>query len=215
MDMEQPHSGTDEAPPVDGDLSWAQWALRSLAEVVDLHLRTARITATHQMASPVAMSPMPDYALMQVRLARSIRLSIAMSGRIRDGHQERKAAKAAAAAAPVDVAAAPEATPDPAESAVAEPRETLAEAETPEFEDLATEESEEAFDREPDLEPRDWNGIAAVETFEPHEASEVGGAWDDLPEPADPVQPAEDRTYPPDEPADGRPSREPPKRDSS
>jgi hypothetical protein len=216
MNMEQPHSETDEARPVDGDLSWAQWALRSLAEVVDLHLRTARITATHQMASPVAMSPMPDYALMQVRLARSIRLSIAMSGRIRDEHQERKAAKAAKAAAPEPVVAAPETTPEPPETP--EPRETLAEAETPEFEDLA-EESEEGLDREP--EPRDWDGTAAVETCEAGESCEVGvtyevhGAWDDPPEPADPVRPAEDRTCPPDEPADGQASPEPPKPDSS
>jgi hypothetical protein len=206
MDMEQPHSERDEAQPVDADLSWAQWALRSLAEVVEIHLRTARITATHQLASPVGASPMPDYALMQVRLARSIRLSIAMSGRIRDGHQERKAAKAAATAAtpePVAVAAVPE----PAETR--EPRETLAEAETPEFEDLAADESEEAFDREPDQEPRDWDGIDAVEIGE---TCGGPGACDDLPDPVDPTRPAEDRACPP---ADGQPSPKPPKRDSS
>ncbi len=206
MEMEQPHSETDEARPVDGDLSWTQWALRSLAEVVEVHLRTARITATHRLASPVGASPMPDYALMQVRLARSIRLSIAMSGRIREGHLERKAAKAVAPVAPEPAAAAPEIAP--------EPRETLAEAETPEFEDLA-EESEGVFDREPDPEPRDSDGIAAVEVGEVDGTCEAVEACDNLPDPADHVRSADDRTCPPDEPADGQPPREPPKRDSS
>ncbi len=131
MDM----ASSDPKTPVDMDLAWTQWALGSLAELVDIHLRTARMTAAEQSATPILRTK-PDFALAQVRLARSVRLSIAMSQRVRETYQDRKAGKAAV----------PERTP--AEEAVAEAATS----------DVATAEAAPAAgpkDGEPRVEPRE------------------------------------------------------------
>src|ERR687888_228475 len=104
MDMTPPDCGAEDRP-VDQDLAWTQLALGSLAELVEIHIRTARMTATQQLATPIARAQ-PDFALAQVRLARSVRLSIAMSQRIREGYQERKAGKAAPERTPAEEAVA-------------------------------------------------------------------------------------------------------------
>jgi hypothetical protein len=168
MDMEEPHCEEEQRQPADPDLAWTQWALRSLAEVVDITLRTARMTAAQQQATPVAPVPPPDFALAQARLARSVRLTVAMSGRIRDAYREGKAAKPAPQRMPAEApasagagaAAAPQSTQDRAE-----PREILSESETPEveFEALADEEEPLDGDSGEALLPRDRAGAAAVE----------------------------------------------------
>ena len=86
MDMAQP----DEIRPTDPDLKWTGWALDMLREMVEIDGRTKRMTALQQgqiLAGPEA----PDYALMQSRLSRSMRLSIAMTERIRADYLSRKA----------------------------------------------------------------------------------------------------------------------------
>jgi hypothetical protein len=215
MDRTPPDCESEQDRPVDPDLAWTLWALRSLAEVVDINLSTARMTAMQQQATPVAPVPPPDFALMQARIARSVRLTIAMSGRIRDAYQDRIAGKAperAPAAADKTVPAeeaVPAAAPEPAEPRRTEPRESLTESEAPEeFETLAdADEAEERPDRDPDASgPRDWDGDAAVE------------AADALPNPADTIaasRPEDGRNCPSDEPETGRSGPEPSRPDTS
>jgi len=86
MNMAQP----DEILPTDPDLKWTGWALDMLREMVEIDCRTKRMTAQQQgaiLAGPEA----PDYALMQSRLSRSMRLSLAMTERIRADYLSRKA----------------------------------------------------------------------------------------------------------------------------
>ncbi|OWJ65120.1 hypothetical protein [Inquilinus limosus] len=102
MDMAQPDSGPIK--PRDTDLHWTEWALDRLREVVDLDIRTMRATV-REHEQILRGAEMPDYPLMQSRLSRSVRLSIAMTERIRrdyylrmqariaSGEQERRRAK--------------------------------------------------------------------------------------------------------------------------
>lgn len=211
MDMERPDCEMEDRP-VDMDLAWTQWALGSLAELVDIHLRTARMTATEQLATPI-LQARPDFALAQVRLARSVRLSIAMSQRIREGYQERKAGtaertpaeEAVAEAAPAE--AAPAAGPKDGEPR-AEPRESLIESECLEDELEPGEEAQERRDLDAALLPRDRDGAAALERTD---------RLPDHPAEAVPVaaRPVEDWRPAPDEPDTGRPVPALPKPDSS
>ncbi|WP_225773301.1 hypothetical protein [Inquilinus sp. Marseille-Q2685] len=199
-----------EDRPVDRDLAWTQWALGSLAELVDIHLRTARMMATEQLATPI-LQARPDFALAQVRLARSVRLSIAMSQRIREGYQERKAgtpertpAEEAAEAAPAE--AAPAAGPKDGEPR-AEPRESLVESECLEDELEPDEAAEERRDLDAALLSRDRDGAAAVE---------IPDRLPDRPADAVPVAARPEPNWPPlDEPDTGRPVPALPKPDSS
>ncbi len=88
----------DETQPVDPDREWTGWALGKLRELVDIGMRTARRIETQQMATPIVPPP-PDFALMQARVARAVRLSIAMTERIREAYRARKAEAETAAAA--------------------------------------------------------------------------------------------------------------------
>jgi hypothetical protein len=161
MEMAPPDCEMQDQP-VDPDLAWTHWALATLAtlaEVVDIQLRTARMTAMEQQATPI-LRPKPDFALAQVRLARSVRLSIAMSQRVRETYQERKAGKVdRTPAAPAD--AAPAAAPKDGDRP--EPRETLTESECLEAEREPGEEAEERRDLDAALLPRDQDGGAGVE----------------------------------------------------
>ncbi|WP_225767273.1 hypothetical protein [Inquilinus sp. Marseille-Q2685] len=211
MDVERPDCETEDRP-VDRDLAWTQWALGSLAELVEIQLRTARMTATEQLATPI-LQARPDFALAQVRLARSVRLSIAMSQRIREGYQERRAGapertpaeEAAAEAAPAE--AAPAAGPKDGEPP-AEPRESLVESECLEDEPEPDEAAEERRDLDAALLPRDRDGAAAVE---------IPDRLPDRPADAVPVaaRPEPDWPRPLDEPDTGRPMPALPKPDSS
>jgi hypothetical protein len=219
---------SDPETPVDMDLAWTQWALGSLAELVDIHLRTARMTAAEQSATPI-LRPKPDFALAQIRLARSVRLSIAMSQRVRETYQDRKAGKgavpertpaeeavaeAAAAAAEVATAkAAPAAGPKDGEPR-AEPRESLTESECLEDEPEPGEEAEDRRDLDAALLPRERNGAAVAS--EPPDRLPPDRLADDLSEVA-PVaaRPGPDWPRPSDEPGTGRPMPTLPKPDSS
>ena len=109
MEMTPQDCGLDDGP-VDPDLAWTRWALGSLGELVEIGLRSARMTATEQMATPITRTK-PDFALAQVRLARSVRLSIAMSQRVRENYQDRKDGKAKPT--PAEEATEPPRRPEP------------------------------------------------------------------------------------------------------
>jgi hypothetical protein len=91
MEMLPEDCGLEDGP-VDPDLAWTRWALGSLGELVEIGLRSARLTATEQLATPINRTK-PDFALAQVRLARSVRLSIAMSQRVRENYQVARTAR--------------------------------------------------------------------------------------------------------------------------
>jgi hypothetical protein len=213
MEMTPQDCGLDDGP-VDPDLAWTRWALGSLGELVEIGLRSARMTATEQMATPITRTK-PDFALAQVRLARSVRLSIAMSQRVRENYQDRKNGKMEPAPAEEAAeAAAAEAAPAP-EPKDGEPRpearESLTESERLETELEPAEEAEERRDLDAALLPRDWDGATAAE------------APDRLPEDLRPDTPAEtaaarpepDWPRPSDESDTGRPMPKPWKPDSS
>ncbi|MGO4845064.1 hypothetical protein AB4093_05210 [Inquilinus sp. 2KB_12] len=98
MDNAPTDAAPDETQPVDPDREWTVWALGKLRELVDIGMRTARRIETQQMATPIVPPP-PDFALMQARVARAVRLSIAMTERIREAYRARKAEAETAAAA--------------------------------------------------------------------------------------------------------------------
>ncbi|MGO1074370.1 hypothetical protein [Inquilinus sp. CA228] len=88
MDMAQ--SDSDEIKPTDPDMKWTGWALDKLREIVDLDISTKRATVREQ-SQILRGSEMPDYPLMQSRLSRSVRLSLAMTERIRADYLMRRA----------------------------------------------------------------------------------------------------------------------------
>ena len=213
MEMTPEDCGLEDGP-VDPDLAWTRWALGSLGELVEIGLRSARMTATEQMATPIAQTK-PDFALAQVRLARSVRLSIAMSQRVRESYQDRKDGKAeptpaeeasegvAAESAPAEVA--PAVAPKGGEPRT-EPRESLTERESLEAELEPAEEAEERRDLDAALLPRDWDGAAAAETPD---------RLPDTPAEAAAARPEYDWRHPSDESDTGRPVPNLPKPDSS
>ncbi|MBW8726966.1 MAG: hypothetical protein JF625_17700 [Inquilinus limosus] len=71
-------------------MKWTGWALDKLREIVDLDITTKRTTVREQDRI-LRGTEMPDYPLMQSRLSRSVRLSIAMIERIRTDYLMRKA----------------------------------------------------------------------------------------------------------------------------
>ncbi|MBW8727256.1 MAG: hypothetical protein JF625_19175 [Inquilinus limosus] len=88
--MDKAQSGPGEIKPTDPDMHWTGWALDRLREIVDIDISTKRMTAREQDRI-LRGAEMPDYPLMQSRLSRSVRLSIAMTERIRADHLMRKA----------------------------------------------------------------------------------------------------------------------------
>ena len=96
MDKAPSDSEATEIQPVDPDREWTGWALGTLRELVDIGMRTARRIEIQQMATPISPPP-PDFALMQARIARAVRLSIAMTERIREAYRARKDAAETAA----------------------------------------------------------------------------------------------------------------------
>jgi hypothetical protein len=83
----------DDSPdaPLDPDRAFTVWVLGRLAEVVEIGIRTAhRIEQQQIVAALQPGPPKADFALMQERIARGIRLSIALAARLRDAHITRK-----------------------------------------------------------------------------------------------------------------------------
>ena len=88
-----------ETQPVDPDREWTVWALGTLRELVDIDMRTARrLEGQHIVAGNRFEPPVIDFALSQARIARAVRLSIAMTERIREAYRARKAEAEKAAA---------------------------------------------------------------------------------------------------------------------
>jgi hypothetical protein len=90
MDMAQ--SDSDEIRPTDPDMHWTGWALDALRELVQSDLRTKRMIERQQDRTPAGPDT-PDFGLTQSRLSRSVRLSLAMTERIRTDYLMRKAGR--------------------------------------------------------------------------------------------------------------------------
>ena len=215
MDMAQP----DPSKPTDPDMNWTGWALDALREVVQSDLRTKRMIERQQDRTP-AGSDAPDFGLTQSRLSRSVRLSLAMTERIRtdylmrrekrkaSGEQERRRQRREQAAEAVVQAVTRPDEADDVEHVRKLVRETLVEDEIldVQIDTLSPEEFLRAVCRKigrpphPIRPPQGMDDVAETEA-EPAEA--------------DDRKPAEDWPHPPDESGAGRPMPKPPKPDSS
>ncbi|MGK9167775.1 hypothetical protein KXR53_15825 [Inquilinus limosus] len=90
--MEMAQTDRDAGETRDPDLNWTGWALEKLREVVEIDIRCKRLTERQQQSTTLAgPEEPPDFPLMQSRLSRSIRLSIAMAERIRGDYLHRRA----------------------------------------------------------------------------------------------------------------------------
>ncbi|MGL4960114.1 MAG: hypothetical protein ACRC67_02690, partial [Inquilinus sp.] len=69
--------------PTDPDMKWTGWALDTLRELVAIDMLSKRMISTQQQATPAGSESVADFDLKQSRLSRSVRLSIAMTERIR------------------------------------------------------------------------------------------------------------------------------------
>ena len=87
MDMAQ--SDSDEIKPTDPDMHWTGWALDALRELVQSDQRTKRMIERQQDRTPAGPDT-PDFGLTQSRLSRSVRLSLAMTERIRTDYLMRR-----------------------------------------------------------------------------------------------------------------------------
>jgi hypothetical protein len=89
MDMPLPDAAPDI--PIDPERAFAMWALDALRELVAVGIRTAHRTENQHIVASARLQPKDtDFALMQERTARSVRLSIAMAERLRDTYLQRK-----------------------------------------------------------------------------------------------------------------------------
>jgi hypothetical protein len=79
---------TEPNEPIDPDLHWTRWALQLLRQAAETDMRSKRMTERQQERAP-ADSPL-DFGLIQSRLSRSLRLSIAMTERVRAEYLMRK-----------------------------------------------------------------------------------------------------------------------------
>ena len=213
-----------ETPPVDPDREWTVWALGTLRELVDIDMRTARrLEGQHIVAGNRFEPPVIDFALSQARIARAVRLTIAMTERIREAYrtrkdaaekavveiQERRQRRRAQVARAVAAALGPE-RPDGAVANAkgATPRESLTETEVPDVE-LDTLPIDEIvrricrrLGREPGRLPQGWDDlIADDEAAEPLPDGSDEPLTDPPPEAPEPST-GRDGT--------GRPARKPP-----
>ena len=218
MDMAQ--SDSEEIKPTDPDMKWTGWALDTLRELVAIDMLSKRMISTQQQATP-AGSDAPDFDLKQSRLSRSVRLSIAMTERIRaqylmrrekrkqSGEQDRRRQRRQQAA-------------DTVAKAIAQP-EDFEYMRNWVWEHLV---EDEILDEQLDtLSPEEFmREVCRKIGRSPPHPIRVRQGWDDIAEATD-VEPAEtaraDRepaeAWPqaPDDSAAGRPTPEPSKPDSS
>src|SRR3954469_15151919 len=87
--MDTAQSDSDEIKPTDPDMHWTGWALDALRELVQSDLRTKRMIEQQHDRTPAGPDT-PDFGLTQSRLSRSVRLSLAMTERIRTDYLMRK-----------------------------------------------------------------------------------------------------------------------------
>jgi hypothetical protein len=219
MDMAQ--SDSDEIRPTDPDMHWTGWALDALRELVQSDLRTKRMIERQQDRTPAGPDT-PDFGLTQSRLSRSVRLSLAMTerirtdylmrkaGRVKSGEQERRRQRREQAAeAVVQAVTRPDETDD-VERVRKLVRERLVEDEIldVQIDTLSPEEFLQAVCRKigrpphPIRQPQGMDDVA--ETEAPAETVETADR-----------EPAEGWPHPPDESGAGRSTPKPPKPDSS
>jgi hypothetical protein len=86
MDMAQP----EPIRPTDPDMNWTDWALRTLREAAEIDMRCKRLTERQQERAHLDPKAPPDFGLIQARLTRSVRLTVALTDRIRTGFLTRK-----------------------------------------------------------------------------------------------------------------------------
>ncbi|MGO4124799.1 hypothetical protein AB4Z01_10370 [Inquilinus sp. YAF38] len=215
--MAQPDS--DEIRPTDADMHWTGWALDALRELVQSDLRTKRMIERQQDRTPAGPDT-PDFGLTQSRLSRSVRLSLAMTERIRtdylmrrekrkaSGEQERRRQRREQAAEAVVQAVTKPDDADDVERVRKLVRERLVEDEIldVQIDTLSPEEFLKAVCRKigrpphPIRQPQGMDDVAETEA-EPTEA--------------DDREPAEGWPHPPDESGVGRPMPKPAEPDSS
>jgi hypothetical protein len=227
--MSDPQSDSDDIRPTDPDMKWTGWALDMLRSMIEVDDRTKRMTLRQQEQLPRGTDA-PDYALMQSRLSRSMRLSIAMTERIRvdfgmrkkkrkdSGEEERRRQQREQAAEAVVQAAAAPGEAEDAEHVRAVVRETLVEDEIldAQLDSLSPEEFVREVCRKigrppnPGWLPRGWADVADTE------AGDTSGPPDRSVESvaADPPA-AAGWARPPDESDAGRPMPKPSIPDSS
>ena len=211
---------SEPSRPTDPDMLWTGWALHLLREAAEIDLRAKRMAAQQQSATPAGPEA-PDFALMQSRLSRSLRLSIAMSERIRadyllrkadregSGEQERRRQRREQAAEAVVRAAAAPGEGWGVEHTRSAVWEKLIEDEIldAQLDTLSPEEFVQAVCRKigrppPSIPlPQSWNDAVEAATAPPAETADH--------------EPAEGRPQAPDELVTGRPTPKPTKPDSS
>ncbi|HEY9348934.1 MAG TPA: hypothetical protein VIQ53_26630 [Inquilinus sp.] len=76
--------------PTDPDMNWTGWALHTLRQAVEIDMRCKGLTERQQERSHLDPKATPDFGLIQARLTRSVRLSIALTERIRTGFMTRR-----------------------------------------------------------------------------------------------------------------------------
>ncbi|WP_441695681.1 hypothetical protein [Inquilinus sp. YAF38] len=216
MDMAQ--SDSDEIKPTDADMHWTGWALDALRELVQSDLRTKRMIERQQDRTPAGPDT-PDFGLTQSRLSRSVRLSLAMTERIRtdylmrrekrkaSGEQERRRQRREQAAEAVVQAVTRPDDADDVERVRKLVRERLVEDEIldVQIDTLSPEEFLQAVCRKIGRPPRPIRTPQGMDDVAESEAAE--GLAD--------CEPAKDWSVEPDESGAGRPVPEPPKPDSS
>ncbi|MGO4126223.1 hypothetical protein AB4Z01_17610 [Inquilinus sp. YAF38] len=209
---------TDEIKPTDSDMHWTGWALDALRELVQSDLRTKRMIERQQDRTPAGRDT-PDFGLTQSRLSRSVRLSLAMTERIRtdylmrrekrkaSGEQERRRQRREQAAEAVVQAVTRPDDADDIERVRKLVRERLVE--------------DEILDVQIDtLSPEEFlQAVCRKIGRPPHPIRQPQGCDDGVEATADDGladrEPAEDWPLAPDESSAGRPLSKPPKPDSS
>ncbi|MGO4126201.1 hypothetical protein AB4Z01_17500 [Inquilinus sp. YAF38] len=77
--------------PTDPDMHWTGWALTTLREAAEIDMRCKRLTERQQeRAHHDPKAPSPAFGLIQARLTRSVRLTVALTDRIRNGFMTRR-----------------------------------------------------------------------------------------------------------------------------
>ena len=213
--------------PTDPDMNWTGWALDTLRQAVEIDMRCKRMTERQQERAHLDPKATPDFGLIQARLTRSVRLSIALTERIRTGfmtrrderrasgeEQRRRQRRERAAGMVAEAAARPE------EGLDAECMRSLA------WEKLV---EDEILDAQLDTQ---LDTLSAAELVQevcrkigyPPDPIRLPQDWDDIAEtkapPAEPAEAADhestdDWSVEPDGSAAGRPEPEPTKPDSS
>jgi hypothetical protein len=219
MDMAQ--SDSEPTRPTDPDLRWTDWALHTLRDAVEIDMRCKRLTERQQQTPQSGSKEPPDFGLIQSRLTRPVRLSIAMTERIRtdylmrkkerveSGEQERRRQRREKA-----FETAIKAIAQPMDGKGAEHLRLVV------WEKLV---EDEVLDVRLDtMSPQEFVQAVCHKIGRPPPSVPLPQSWDDIAEATD-VEPAEtgadhepdDWSETPDESAAGQPMPEPPKPDSS